>query len=75
MNFEDEINLLESTLSHIDDAIELIKDVPYYNHEKEGLKETRKELEDRFNELSNIQNKQWESERKDEINGYWGSVI
>ena len=75
MDFEHEIDLLDSTLSDIEDAIDRIKDIPYYNYVTEGLEETRKELEDRLNELSKIQNNQWEQENKDRVNEYWGNVI
>ncbi len=75
MNFEDEIDLLEATLSHLEDAIEEIKDVPYYKHLKDGWEADKIELEARLSELSDMQNEQWEAEERHQINEYWGAVI
>ena len=74
-DFSDEINLIESTLSHIEDAIDEIKDVPYYQYLKDRWEDDKIELEARLSELSKMQNEEWKAEDRQQINDYWRDAI
>ena len=75
MDYEDEIELLETTLKYMEDAVDEIKDVPYYKSLADRWEDDIKEVQERLDELHNMQNNQWEEERRHEINEYWGNVI
>lgn len=75
MNFEDEIELLETTLGYMKDAIAEIEDVPYYKYLKDRWEDDIVEVEARLSELYDMRDNQWEQENTHQINEYWGSVI
>ena len=75
MNFEDEIDLLETTLRYLEDAIDELKDVPYYKHLKDGWELDKIEIEARLSELYDMQEEQWEAENRAAESEYWGAVI
>ena len=75
IDFTDEIELLETTLGYMKDAIGNLEDVPYYKYLKDRWEDDIKEVQERLDELHNMQNNQWEEERRHEINEYWGNVI
>ena len=75
MNFEDEIELLETTLGYMKDAVAEIEDVPYYKYLKDRWDDDIKEVQERLDELYDMRDNPWKQEKKHQINEYWGSVI
>lgn len=75
MDFEDEIELLETTLGYMKDVIDEIKDVPYYKYLKDRWEDDILEVEARLSDLYNMRDNQWKEENRHQINEYWGSVI
>jgi hypothetical protein len=75
MNFEDEIDTLESTLSFLESAMREVAESPYHGHLYNTWELDATDIKSRLEELYEIQNKQWEEENKQEENEYWGAVI
>lgn len=62
MNFEDEIDCLESVLSDLKSAIRNVQDSPYLSYMASSLKLDMNEVRNRLDELYELQNNQWKKE-------------
>lgn len=62
MDYEDEIDILESVLSDLESAIRTIKDSPYHNYLAQGWELDKEEIESRLDELHSKQNDCWKAE-------------
>lgn len=75
MDFENEIETLESTLSFLESAMVEVADSPYHSYLYNTWELDATEIKSRLEELYEIQNKQWEEENKQQENEYWEAVI
>lgn len=75
MDFENEIETLESTLSFLESTMVEVADSPYHSYLYNTWELDATEIKSRLEELYEIQNKQWEEENKQQENEYWGAVI
>lgn len=62
MNIEDEIDVLESTLSNIEMAIKDIADTPYHSYLANSWELDMEEIKSRLDELYTLQDEQWSKE-------------
>lgn len=62
MDYEDEIDVLESVLSSLEAAIIDVHDTPYHSYLAETWQHDKEEIQARLDELYELQNKQWEKE-------------
>lgn len=62
MNFEDEIDCLESVLSDLESAIGEIQDSPYHSYLAQSWEMDLDEIRNRLDELYELQNDQWKKE-------------
>ena len=62
MNFEDEIDCLESVLSNLESAIGEIQDSPYHAYLAQSWELDLDEIKSRLDELYELQNDQWKKE-------------
>ena len=72
---EHEIDVLESTLSHLRGIVEDCQDSPYFNDRITNWEIDIEELEARLEELYEIENDFWAEEIKAQKNEYFRSVI
>lgn len=63
-DYESEIDALESVLSHLNDAIGELQDVPYLDHLKGGYEDDIYEIQQRLDELYELQNEQYDTEMR-----------
>ena len=64
MDFEHEIEVLESTLSYIESAIGEVVDSPYHSYLSNTWELDAEEIKARLEELYEIQNDYWAKEMK-----------
>lgn len=75
MNFEDEIEKLESIIADIKSAISEAENYSYFEYKVSAWEEDLSELNERLHELEAKQNKEWEADNRQRENEYWGAVI
>jgi tRNA A-37 threonylcarbamoyl transferase component Bud32 len=75
MEFENEIEVLESALSSLNEAIESIIDAPYHSYMASGWESDAEEIQNRLDELYGLQNMQWEQETKHQHYEYESGVL
>lgn len=75
MDFEAEIDSLETVLSSLNQAVESITDVPYYNYLVSEWELDIEEIQNRLDELYAIQDEQWEQEIKHQHYEYERQVL
>lgn len=63
-DYESEIELLESVLSHLNDVIGELQDVPYFDHLKDAYEDNTNEIQQRLDELYELQNEQYDTEMR-----------
>lgn len=66
IDVENEIEVLESTLSNIEAAIGDIQDSPYHSYLAQSWELDVEEIKLRLDELYEIQNEQWAKEMKEQ---------
>ena len=71
MPVDEEIELIETTISYLESAISELKENPYFRYKIEGLEEDIYELKERLYELEEIQEREWSREIKDLEHEYW----
>ena len=74
-DIEEEIDVLESALSHLSSALEECLESPYHKYLANSLEVDIDEIKARLEELYEIQNSYWAAENKQQISEYWGEVL
>ena len=64
MNYEDEIEVLESALRNLEMAIGEIADTPYHSYLANTWEMDAEEINNRLDELYELQNEEWAKETK-----------
>ena len=64
IDYESEIESLESVLSHLNDVIGELQDVPYFNHLIGVYEDNTSEIQQRLDELYELQNEQYDVEMR-----------
>ena len=62
VDYEEEINVLESALGNLESAIGDIQDSPYHSHLAQSWELDKDDIQNRLNELYELQNDQWAAE-------------
>ena len=75
MDYETEIDYLEATLHFLREAIENVKDTPYHGHLESGWELDTEEIQERLDELYEMQKEQWIKEKRQEELDYERSVL
>ena len=75
MNFEDEIEVLESTLNYLESAMIEVADSPYHSYLSNTWELDATEIKARLEELYELQNDQWAKEMKEQNFEYERSVL
>lgn len=75
MNFEDEIEKLESIIADIKSAISEAENYSYFEYKVSAWEEDLSELNERLHELEARQSKEWEADNRQRESEYWGAVI
>ena len=73
MDVTEEIELIETTISYLESAIEELREYPYFSYKIEGLEDDIYDLKERLNELEEIQEREWKDELKYMDHEYWQS--
>lgn len=68
---DEEIELIESTISYLELAISELKENPYFCYKIASLEDDIYELRERLHELEEIQDREWSKETKDLEHEYW----
>lgn len=71
MAIDEEIELIETTISYLESAINEILDSEYFSYKAETYREEIRELEEKLDELEAIQCKEWADELKELEHEYW----
>lgn len=75
VDYEEEIDVLESALSNLESAIGDVQDSPYHSYLAESWELDKEEIQSRLDELYELQNDQWEAERKEMNMEYEGARL
>ena len=75
MDYETEIDVLESTISHLECAILSVEDAPYHNYLASTWEHDIEEMKSRLDELYAMQDEQWTKELRDQNIEYERSVL
>lgn len=70
MDYEHEIDILESVLSSLETAIGEVQDTPYHSYLAQSWEIDKDEIEARLEELYAIQNEQWTKEMQEQNREY-----
>lgn len=68
---DEEIELIESTISYLELAISELNENPYFKYKIASLEDDIYELKERLHELEEIQDREWSKETKDLEREYW----
>lgn len=71
MPVDEEIELIESTISYLESAIAELRENPYFAYKIASLEEDIYELRERLTELEELQEREWQREFRDIERGYW----
>lgn len=74
-DYESEIEKLEGAISLLNDVIGELQDCPYFEYLRVGYMDDVYEIQQRLDELYELQNGQWEVEMKEQNRQYEGSRI
>ena len=74
-DYGSEIDALESVLSHLNDMIGELQDVPYFDYLKGGYEDDTIEIQQRLDELYELQNEQYDAEMYQMNKDYEGSRL
>ena len=66
MDYEEEIDHLESALSNLESAIGELQDVSYFEHLKGAYEDDVYEIQQRLEELYEMQNEQYDAEMREQ---------
>lgn len=75
MDYEHEIDVLESVLSSLETAIGEVQDTPYHSYLAQSWEIDKDEITARLDELYAIQNEQWTKEMQEQNREYEGSRL
>ena len=75
MDFENEIEVLESTLEYLESAIVEVADSPYHSYLSNTWELDATEIKARLEELYELQNDQWAKEMQEQNFEYERSVL
>lgn len=64
IDIQDEINLLEETKSYLEMAIDDIEDSPYHSHLAGSWQDDLNDMQQRLEELYEMQNEQYDTEMR-----------
>ena len=73
MDVTEEIELIETTISYLESAIEELREYPYFSYKIAGLEDDICDLKERLNELEEIQEREWSRETSELEHEYWQS--
>ena len=59
MEVSEEIELIETTISYLESAIDELRENPYFRYKIEGLEDDIHDLKERLYELEEIQEREW----------------
>ena len=59
MEVSEEIELIETTISYLESAIDELRENPYFRYKIEGLEDDINDLKERLYELEEIQEREW----------------
>lgn len=68
---DEEIELIETTISYLESAISELKENPYFRYKIDSLEEDIYELKERLYELEEIQAREWSRDTRALENEYW----
>ena len=71
MPVDEEIELIETTISYLESAIEELRENPYFRYKIDSLEEDIYELKERLSELEELQEREWKKECSDLERDYW----
>lgn len=71
MAVDEEIELIETTISYLESAINEIQYSEYFSYKAEIYREEIRELEEKLDELEQIQCEEWGKELKELEHEYW----
>lgn len=71
MDASEEIELIETTISYLESAINELKENPYFRYKIASLEDDIYELKERLHELEEIQEREWSRETRDLEHEYW----
>ena len=75
IDYESEIEHLESALSNLESTIGELQDVPYFEHLKGSYEDDVYEIQQRLEELYELQNEQYDAEMYQLNKDYEGSRL
>ena len=64
LDYESEIEKLESALSNLESTVGELQDVPYFEHLKGAYEDDIYEIQQRLDELYELQNEQYDAEMR-----------
>ena len=64
IDLEEEIDHLESVLSNLESTVGELQDVPYFEHLKGAYEDDMHEIQQRLDELYELQNEQYDTEMR-----------
>ena len=71
MDVSEEIELIETTISYLESAVNELRENPYFRYKIESLEEDIYELKERLHELEEIQDREWTRETRALEHEYW----
>lgn len=75
MDYESEIDHLESVLSNLESTVGELQDVPYFEHLKGAYEDDICEIQQRLDELYELQNEEYDTEMRQLNREYEGSRL
>jgi hypothetical protein len=75
MDYESEIDHLESVLSNLESTVGELQDVPYFEHLKGAYEDDMAEIQQRLDELYELQNEEYDTEMRQLNREYEGSRL
>ena len=75
MEVSEEIELIETTISYLESAIEELRENPYFRYKIASLEDDIYELKERLHELEEIQDREWQQEKKYMDSEYYSSIL
>ena len=75
LDYESEIDALESVLSNLESTVGELQDVPYFEHLKGAYEDDIFEIQQRLDELYEMQNEQYDAEMRQLNKEFEGSRL
>lgn len=71
MSVEEEIELIETTISYLETIIDELKENPYFRYKIAGYEDDILEFNERLRELEEIQEREWKADCRQLEHEYW----